>query len=89
MPAAGLPLLLGISIHAPREGSDHVPLRVAAHAVISIHAPREGSDCVLWVPADQVEAFQSTLPVRGATAGQVLVSVALVFQSTLPVRGAT
>ena len=37
--------LLGISIHAPREGSDF-PLIYDAlpHAEISIHAPREGSD---------------------------------------------
>ena len=34
-----------ISIHAPREGSDHgIWLGDAAHRRISIHAPREGSD---------------------------------------------
>ena len=36
----------GISIHAPREGSD-MPGRAWQHSLgcISIHAPREGSDC--------------------------------------------
>ena len=33
-----------ISIHAPREGSDHGCLRIPGDANISIHAPREGSD---------------------------------------------
>ena len=33
-----------ISIHAPREGSDHVLRYVLCHFFISIHAPREGSD---------------------------------------------
>ena len=35
---------LGISIHAPREGSDQGALFAACQAVISIYAPREGSD---------------------------------------------
>ena len=34
----------GISIHAPREGSDEVMRQKAAKSGISIHAPREGSD---------------------------------------------
>ena len=34
----------GISIHAPREGSDPSNSAARAHPVISIHAPREGSD---------------------------------------------
>ena len=35
---------LGISIHAPREGSDERPGFAPGDVVISIHAPREGSD---------------------------------------------
>ena len=34
----------GISIHAPREGSDLLANRVRKPGDISIHAPREGSD---------------------------------------------
>jgi len=57
-----------ISIHAPREGSDsalyyHVTLVLR----ISIHAPREGSDPLVGSKNLQLSAFQSTLPVRGAT----------------------
>ena len=33
-----------ISIHAPREGSDRITMRVRKGFHISIHAPREGSD---------------------------------------------
>ena len=58
----------GISIHAPREGSDG---RVKYHqmevVVISIHAPREGSDLGIYHLFADGELFQSTLPVRGAT----------------------
>ena len=38
----------GISIHAPRVGSDMVALERAGVPVISIHAPRVGSDPQLW-----------------------------------------
>ena len=34
----------GISIHAPREGSDYVDEEDYEELGISIHAPREGSD---------------------------------------------
>ena len=59
----------GISIHAPREGCDEDYLKNGYCFAISIHAPREG--CDIWcddmlIPA---LAFQSTHPVRGATAG--------------------
>ena len=36
--------IVGISIHAPREGSDVLNICVSVAAPISIHAPREGSD---------------------------------------------
>ena len=57
-----------ISIHAAREGGDYIsPPRVIIHA-ISIHAAREGGD--QRVPSAQRSAalFQSTPPVKAATA---------------------
>ena len=36
--------LLGVSIHAPREGCDTDTLGVKADLLVSIHAPREGCD---------------------------------------------
>ena len=39
----------GISIHAPRTGSDRVGVAPQVHVHISIHAPRTGSDTVLVV----------------------------------------
>ena len=61
-----------ISIHAPRAGSD---LRKRSFGVpldlISIHAPRAGSDMKKYGWTEQEFIFQSTLPVRGATAAGV------------------
>ena len=57
---------------------------------ISIHAPRVGSDRQRVSKNIQEAAFQSTLPVWGATAGvQLLLPASALFQSTLPVWGAT
>ena len=39
--------------------------------------------------AQRIEAFQSTLPARGATACLALIPFGERFQSTLPARGAT
>ena len=87
-PEAGL--VLQISIHAPRGGSDSQPRPVRVRPQpISIHAPRGGSDQFrpplpsaqryfnprspwgerhFWTkPSTQFSAFQSTLPVGGAT----------------------
>ena len=61
-------LHLHISIHAPREGCDapdNDPL--ALQAAISIHAPREGCDLPDNLKPEDMWAFQSTHPVRGAT----------------------
>ena len=57
-----------ISIHAPREGSDSVSATSATGTPISIHAPREGSDQLENQRYNAGIEFQSTLPVRGATA---------------------
>ena len=57
-----------ISIHAPREGSDRlVGVKKKVDDYISIHAPREGSDQAVPHRHRGHEAFQSTLPARGAT----------------------
>ena len=44
-----------ISIHAPREGSDHEVIQPFGAQVISIHAPREGSDCRMGVELSQTK----------------------------------
>ena len=58
-----------ISIHAPRAGSDARPTENTAPYFISIHAPRAGSDGWHSRVGRLIYKFQSTLPVRGATAG--------------------
>ena len=64
---------LTISIHAPREGSDSLPYNSILSTDISIHAPREGSDLEpASTTAEGAVKFLSTLPARGATAGQAL-----------------
>ena len=59
---------IAISIHAPRTGSDPtLAVFLETIGTISIHAPRTGSD---GLPRDyqfREDAFQSTLPARGAT----------------------
>ncbi|MDY4754099.1 MAG: hypothetical protein SO355_01975, partial [Candidatus Faecousia sp.] len=57
-----------ISIHAPRGGSDGEATRKLIQENISIHAPRGGSDAQDSQPQLPAAAFQSTLPVGGATA---------------------
>ncbi len=80
----------GVSIHAPRKGSDRMkPLRCRCQTV-SIHAPRKGSDPGSTAPSAPSAGFQSTPPARGATLGYVLAWAGRVrFQSTPPARGAT
>ena len=80
---------LGISIHAPRKGSDLQWRRQIPVVPISIHAPRKGSDPrnIFYLGAHP--KFQSTLPVRGATLLPLPVVRYLEFQSTLPSRRAT
>ena len=57
-----------ISIHAPRAGSDLRPKIERNDHGISIHAPRAGSDPPTSARSSGTRKFQSTLPVRGATA---------------------
>ena len=61
----------GISIHAPRTGSDiFAPPRFSLCG-ISIHAPRTGSDLIQH-PERRPQRFQSTLPARGATVKSII-----------------
>ena len=78
-----------ISIHAPRAGSDRIEIKDRKTGRISIHAPRAGSDTPEVRVMPSRLAFQSTLPVRGATQDDRDIAGAKLFQSTLPVRGAT
>ena len=59
--------IAGISIHAPRVGSDDIINALIEQGVISIHAPRVGSDQRRTVQLNYAVLFQSTLPVWGAT----------------------
>ena len=65
---AGLECVLGISIHAPRAGRDSPWGWDRPCQRISIHAPRAGRDVHVRGALLLHEAFQSTRPVRGATA---------------------
>ena len=71
----------GISIHAPRGGSDPSAGCLLCFPYISIHAPRGGSDSTNRSLCQYKFEFQSTLPVGGATfccvrfSGKVLISI--------------
>ena len=79
----------GISIHAPRTGSDLQIRRNCVPLVISIHAPRTGSD------GDEYDAqAQKDISIHAPRTGSDRCSYhsfrhARKFQSTLPARGAT
>ena len=58
----------GISIHAPRVGSDRIQDAMTGPvADISIHAPRVGSDGQSFDTETPATVFLSTLPAWGAT----------------------
>ena len=65
--------------NTPREGSDAAAEAEAGACQISIHAPREGSDQNRREHEGGAGAFQSTLPVRGAThrLGELLILPAI------------
>ena len=65
-------MLESISIHAPRTGSDPPFDYNRINAYISIHAPRTGSDVNRFCNRPCINAFQSTLPARGATFQQLM-----------------
>ena len=79
----------GISIHAPRTGSDLISSGVRFSRRISIHAPRTGSDAS-WLSA----SARSDISIHAPRTGSDHTSAHLranskKFQSTLPARGAT
>ena len=63
-----------ISIHAAREGGDARGLDYIFNLFISIHAAREGGDAWAEVFLPDVPKFQSTPPVKAATAWTNLVT---------------
>ena len=73
----------------PLCGSDPMQPEGPLAKVISIHAPRVGSDRGHDLHKVRHRAFQSTLPVWGATLETGSSLVCDIFQSTLPVWGAT
>ena len=83
--------VIGISIHAPREGSDHGKSTFMSQLVcISIHAPREGSDVQLPYCQPRRRCISIHAPREGSdyeVFGSC--SIANRFLSTLPARGAT
>ena len=57
-----------ISIHTPHAGSDSMISFNRLDVFISIHTPHAGSDGVRLSYDKHMDEFQSTLPMRGATA---------------------
>ncbi len=79
-----------VSIHASNEGGDVASeAAVLMKAYVSIHASNEGSDFRFFVVMVISLMFQSTLPMKGATADNVVIYHSKMFQSTLPMKGAT
>ena len=79
----------GISIHAPRTGSDRLSgMTMPVNKNFNPRSPY-GERLVKGERRGRWTVFQSTLPVRGATTSLKAAISALLFQSTLPVRGAT
>ena len=88
-PGWNVPLPCGVSIHAPRVGSDQPPPPgLAGDGDFNPRSPcgerRPGPE-----PPGARTRFQSTLPVWGATASKIRIFIHFLFQSTLPVWGAT
>ena len=82
---------IGISIHAPRTGSDRaVPGDVQRAGGISIHAPRTGSDSTS-TGADTSDSsdFNPRSPHGERRQASAVLMEEWLFQSTLPARGAT
>ena len=81
--------LLGISIHAPREGCDYLLQRHTRLVPISIHAPREGCDL-----AGGNDGGHRNISIHAPREGcdmplQIQAHLHFLFQSTHPARGAT
>ena len=73
-----------ISIHAPHTGRDPSDGRTAAYLrQISIHAPHTGRDAAVEVWCELFNGFQSTRPIRGATAKMHNLCSAFLQQQTI------
>ena len=85
-----MPHVEAISIHAPLAGCDQAVVdKKQDRRHISIHAPLAGCDLINSVNKEKVKSFQSTHPLRGATAPAAGKLLGQSFQSTHPLRGAT
>ena len=80
---------VGISIHAPRVGSDHSWERMATALFISIHAPRVGSDRQSGLDFEENRDFNPRSPCGERPIVLAIGTISRIFQSTLPVWGAT
>ena len=89
MQTKGVHLPGEISIHAPRAGSDDWRGRIGRYALYFNPRSPCGERQKLFGITPSGKAFQSTLPVRGATGIGKSTLLDKIFQSTLPVRGAT
>ena len=79
-----------ISIHAPRVGSDPAKRWLARRLrLISIHAPRVGSDQLLGPAHQQGQDFNPRSPCGERRSRPISARARYAFQSTLPVWGAT
>ena len=76
-----------ISIHTPLAGSDLTPPVARTHVNISIHTTLAGSD-VVWVrDRHRSREFQSTLPLRGVTGGNLVGAVLVRISIHTPLAG--
>ena len=89
LPDVAVQIVRGISIHAPRAGSDLQTSHV--QRLLRNFNPRSPCGERQYIERDalMLRIFQSTLPVRGATFSWRQTYSSCLFQSTLPVRGAT
>ena len=79
----------GISIHAPRVGSDQQEINRGGSIFISIHAPRVGSDHSRCRNNKQIKNFNPRSPCGERPLPLPSCRRLKKFQSTLPVWGAT
>ena len=81
--------IIGVSIHAPREGRDVIWRCFTSYATsFNPRAPRRAR---LFIERrfDSFSLFQSTRPAKGATVATKSTSTSASFQSTRPAKGAT
>ena len=83
-------MVVAVSIHAPREGSDPAADKLILRERVSIHAPREGSDFEHILGGLLISIVSIHAPREGSDdTFAACVGAKNRFQSTLPVKGAT